>query len=599
MKYQTKLILGYATIALLLSIALGIVVYSISLDYEVKRQENSLDVTSAQLVSQMEDRFRTMDAIIYYILSDYDMLDSIETLGRISDREVQSSYVLNARTTLSNGFNTEYILKNSYRTVFYNQLGDLVSSFNAKEARQVSTDFDLGTISYLERAVQAKGKTVLIGAHTDEWGRTDGPEVYSVMKALQGYQMGFLEVENTIESLSTLAVAAPGAEFVIVANGEEVMYSSNGDYSDTESLRSLCEKAESEEEKTSGMLVSRSSSEEFDLSVIAYIPEIAEGDGREAILITAMAAAIIAFGVCLLLIILWSYILTKSIRELRGVIEQTSLENLDIQAIETDYGLDEVRTLANSYQAMTKRLSQAVNSEKRALMLQMQAQFDALQAQINPHFLYNVLNIISGRGIENNDDMICDMCGALASMLRYSTNNKERYVKTEQEMNYLENYLYLLKARYGDKISFDVSIDSAVRDKLLPKMTLHQFVENILAHAYGHSDRRMIIQVIGTMYSDHWEIRVQDNGEGISEEKLREIREKIKNVRKNLENRGGMEMEIGGMGLVNTYARCFLLYHDALIFSIRNLPSGGVEVTVGEWLNRRSEDGISGVGGGR
>ena len=582
MKYQTKLILGYTTIALLLSIALGIVVYSISLDYEVKRQKNSLDVTSAQLVSQMEDRFRTMDAIIYYILSDYDMLDSIETLGRISDREVQSSYVLNARTTLSNGFNTEYILKNSYRTVFYNQLGNLVSSFNAKEARQVSTDFDLGTISYLERAVQAKGKTVLIGAHTDEWGRTDGPEVYSVMKALQGYQMGFLEVENTIESLSTLAVAAPGAEFVIVANGEEVMYSSNGDYSDTESLRSLCEKAESEEEKTSGMLVSRSSSEEFDLSVIAYIPEIAEGDGREAILITAMAAAIIAFGVCLLLIILWSYILTKSIRELRGVIEQTSLENLDIQAIETDYGLDEVRTLANSYQVMTKRLSQAVNSEKRALMLQMQAQFDALQAQINPHFLYNVLNIISGRGIENNDDMICDMCGALASMLRYSTNNKERYVKTEQEMNYLENYLYLLRARYGDKISFDVSIDSAVRDKLLPKMTLHQFVENILAHAYGHSDRRMIIQVSGTMYSDHWEIRVQDNGEGISEEKLREIREKIKNVRKNLENRGGMEMEIGGMGLVNTYARCFLLYHDALIFSIRNLPSGGVEVTVGE-----------------
>lgn len=599
MKYQTKLILGYTTIALLLSIALGIVVYSISLDYEVKRQKNSLDVTSAQLVSQMEDRFRTMDAIIYYILSDYDMLDSIETLGRISDREVQSSYVLNARTTLSNGFNTEYILKNSYRTVFYNQLGNLVSSFNAKEARQVSTDFDLGTISYLERAVQTKGKTVLIGAHTDEWGRTDGPEVYSVMKALQGYQMGFLEVENTIESLSTLAVAAPGAEFVIVANGEEVMYSSNGDYSDTESLRSLCEKAESEEEKTSGMLVSRSSSEEFDLSVIAYIPEIAEGDGREAILITAMAAAIIAFGVCLLLIILWSYILTKSIRELRGVIEQTSLENLDIQAIETGYGLDEVRTLANSYQAMTKRLSQAVNSEKRALMFQMQAQFDALQAQINPHFLYNVLNIISGRGIENNDDMICDMCGALASMLRYSTNNKERYVKTEQEMNYLENYLYLLRARYGDKISFDVSIDSAVRDKLLPKMTLHQFVENILAHAYGHSDRRMIIQVSGTMYSDHWEIRVQDNGEGISEEKLREIREKIKNVRKNLENRGGMEMEIGGMGLVNTYARCFLLYHDALIFSIRNLPSGGVEVTVGEWLNRRSEDGISGVGGGR
>lgn len=328
---------------------------------------------------------------------------------------------------------------------------------------------------------------------------------------------------------------------------------------------------------------------------------------RLALVVIFIVAAV---GVAIILLVVRSMI--RPLTQLSNTAHEVAMGNLDVPILPVVCE-DEVGVVTRGFNQMLDSIrvhitQQRENMEKQAQMKEREllmethlkeAQLKYLQAQINPHFLYNVLNIISGRGIENNDDMICDMCGALASMLRYSTNNKERYVKTEQEMNYLENYLYLLRARYGDKISFDVSIDSAVRDKLLPKMTLHQFVENILAHAYGHSDRRMIIQVSGTMYSDHWEIRVQDNGEGISEEKLREIREKIKNVRKNLENRGGMEMEIGGMGLVNTYARCFLLYHDALIFSIRNLPSGGVEVTVGEWLNRRSEDGISSVGGGR
>lgn len=563
MKYQTKLILGYATIALLLSIALGIVVYSISLDYEVKRQKNSLDVTSAQLVSQMEDRFRTMDAIIYYILSDYDMLDSIETLGRISDREVQSSYVLNARTTLSNGFNTEYILKNSYRTVFYNQLGDLVSSFNAKEARQVSTDFDLGTISYLERAVQAKGKTVLIGAHTDEWGRTDGPEVYSVMKALQGYQMGFLEVENTIESLSTLAVAAPGAEFVIVANGEEVMYSSNGDYSDTESLRSLCEKAESEEEKTSGMLVSRSSSEEFDLSVIAYIPEIAEGDGREAILITAMAAAIIAFGVCLLLIILWSYILTKSIRELRGVIEQTSLENLDIQAIETDYGLDEVRTLANSYQAMTKRLSQAVNSEKRALMLQMQAQFDALQAQINPHFLYNTLSVINWMAIRGGQKEISRVTLALSTFYRTALSKGEDMVTVESCIRNMEAYLEIQLVMHDHDFTVEWDVDESVKNEKMPKLLLQPVVENALEHGLDEKEEGEKILKLSFLDMDkEVMIVVQDNGLGMDQKKAETL----------------VTYQAEGYGLKNVNDRIRLLYGEKYRIRIFSSPGEGTKV---------------------
>lgn len=598
MKYQTRLILGYATVALLLSISLGIVVYRISLDYEADRQERNLAVTSEQLVSQMEEQLKRMDAIIYYILSDSSMLDSIKTLGMVSEGTVPSAYALNSKTELRKGFNTEYIIKNSYRTVFYNQLGDLISSFNLIEAHQLSEGFDLSEISYLERAEQANGKTVLIGPHVDKWGRENGSEVYSMMKALQGFQMGYIEVENTVESLEELAVADPNAEFLIVANGTEVLYSSSGAYPEKEIFQKLAEQENGKTTRENGMLGSKRASGEFDFFVIAYVSELEAESGRFVILVTATIASIVSFGLCLLLIVAWSYALAKPIRNLRELIEQTNLENLEMQPVQTNYGLDEVSMLTNSYQIMTERLSQAVRNEKHSLMLQMQAQFDTLQAQINPHFLYNVLNIISSRGIEDDDDMICDMCGALANMLRYSTNNKERYAKAEQEIQYLEDYLYLLKARYGEKISFEISMDSAVREELLPKMTLHQFVENILAHAYVHSDQKMEIHVSGTMYPDHWEISVRDNGEGIEEKKLKEIQDKIEKVRKSLLDRSGMELEIGGMGLINTYARCFLLYNDNLIFSLQNLPSGGMEVKVGEMLDRRGEKDVSGVGSG-
>ena len=186
--------------------------------------------------------------------------------------------------------------------------------------------------------------------------------------------------------------------------------------------------------------------------------------------------------------------------------------------------------------------------------------------------------------------MICDMCGSLANMLRYSTNNKERYARVDSEIQYLDNYLFLLKARYGDRISFSINIDPEVRSQILPKMTLHQFIENTLNHGYNHTDQKMEIHVEGKMYEDHWEIRVKDNGEGIEKEKLEEINGKIRRIREKLEKRSGtMELEIGGMGLVNTYARCYLLYSNNLIFSIENL-SEGVEVTIGERLTQKGSE---------
>lgn len=217
MKYQTKLILGYVIVALFFSLIFGTVLYKISLGYEKKRQENSLEVTSDQLMLQMEERLKKMDAIIYYILSDRDMLDSIETLGMASlNKNIPRDYELNAKATLKTGINTEYILQNSYHTLFYNQGGDLISSYNQNDDRSLNGKIDIHDIPYIKIAENGRGKTVMFGAHEGVGSKNEGIKVYSVMKALQGDAMGYIEVENTIDSLDTLETANPDAAFVIV-----------------------------------------------------------------------------------------------------------------------------------------------------------------------------------------------------------------------------------------------------------------------------------------------------------------------------------------------------------------------------------------------
>lgn len=220
--------------------------------------------------------------------------------------------------------------------------------------------------------------------------------------------------------------------------------------------------------------------------------------------------------------------------------------------------------------------------------LQLQSQFDLLQAQVNPHFIYNVLNVISNRGLENDDEVVCDMCSDLAGMLRYSTNTREKYATVREEVQYLEMYLGLLKYRYAHKLQYQIQIDEKTEDKKLPKIVLQQLVENSISHGYLISTDIIKIDITAYENPAGWFITVCDNGSGIDEQTLQEIRESFKEMRHMLnKDREHVEMEIGGMGLKNTYARLYLLYADSLVFRIEPGSAQGTCVTIG--VNRVQE----------
>ena len=591
MKFRTRMILAYMTISLLVSLVLGLIVYRTSLGYETRSRKNNLSVSAKSYITQMDDRLGRMDAIMYYILSDPAMLDSITLLGRASAEDLPQLFVREAQTTLDRGISTEYIMRNSYRTVFFNEYG-FFSSSALKMSGQTSINqrliesFDLSDIDYLEPVLVGDGHSVIVGPHRDFWAAYGDTGVFSLMKAPRGYCRQFLEVEMRVDSLELLESPDPGTCFAVIVNGDELLYVGGNAATEDSSpaareaeanrfLKIVKSLAAGETLTEDGSVFAKAESDSYAVSVLAFKSTEAMAEGRNRIFLTSFLTALVAFAVSLVSIIIWSSVLVKPVKYLQRIVEETSIDNLrdTARTLQMDAApeLDEFTNLARSYQAMTKRLDIALQNEKRSAMLQLQAQFDTLQTQVNPHFIYNVLNIISSRAVIADDEVICEMCGCLGNMLRYSTNNKARYARISEELEYLNNYFYLLKSRYQNRLQVKIDVENEIMDVVIPKMTLQQIVENSVKHGYHETDESMEISILGKKNGEGWNVLVSDNGSGAEEENLRKIREKLQEIRESYEEKSvPTEAEIGGIGLTNTYARCLLLFGQDLIFELGN-----------------------------
>lgn len=197
--------------------------------------------------------------------------------------------------------------------------------------------------------------------------------------------------------------------------------------------------------------------------------------------------------------------------------------------------------------------------------------------------------MISTRGLEDGDEGICEICGNLAGMLRYSTSNVERYAPVKDELDYMKRYVNLLQFRYEERIQVTITCDKSIEKEILPKIVLQQLIENSVLHGYNNEDVVMRIQVRGFRDNTGWYIRMEDNGEGIKEDVLHDLRRGIKEIREKIHVRNSaIEMEIGGMGLLNLYARLYLLYADKLVFELENTKERGTAVTIGVKTEREA-----------
>jgi two-component system sensor histidine kinase YesM len=193
---------------------------------------------------------------------------------------------------------------------------------------------------------------------------------------------------------------------------------------------------------------------------------------------------------------------------------------------------DEIGMLANGFNRMVKRLSQLLDevyfsklNETQLHLRQTETELKMLQAQINPHFLYNSLDTIRGMALEHDIDEIGTMAAALARLLRYNVKDAGLTVTIRQEVEIVEVYLRIQQFRFEDRleVQFDVP-DWAMRQQIC-KFTLQPLVENCIVHGMEPNAGKTRIRLSAALLEDGlMEVRVSDNGPGIPADKLEQLR---------------------------------------------------------------------------
>lgn len=583
MKLRMRLIVSYTILALAAAVLLGSISY-----YYIEQQYrssavNNAETTARQVLETYDMTQSIMEQTSQFILSSPDALASIRELSKLmKDPQANTVDIASCQNDVKRVVDTAYNLDNFYRVLVFNQYGYIAASAQRGE-RLTDVSVDPMEIPWMSRVVGSKGEFVLIGLHGDDWGvRSKGQMVYSIAKEIQGDNLGYIEVQSTADKFINPFKIQDGKIIAVGPDGN-LLYQAGGlALQDYEEYLNADENGVFETVGSSGkkeMVVAETS--EFSGVRLLLIKK---WDSVNALMMESEWITIMVCGVFLgfsvVFIIITSSLLTKPIRQLRKKMESTELSNMDHDIVIKSKDAD-IQALTGAYQELMRRLQEAMLKEKRLTLLQLQAQFDALQAQINPHFLYNVLNIVSNRGLQDEDETICEICASLASMLRYAANTVERYASLAQEMEYLESYIYLLQARFESRLQVQLEMDESIYQEAVPKITVQQLVENSIEHGYRNSPGTMEIHIRGYRTAGGWRVEVTDNGEGIQEEVRKKLLRKMQKLRTRLnDGKEVLEMEIGGMGLINTYGRLYLLYQEHTVFDVRNRDDGPGTISV-------------------
>ena len=186
-------------------------------------------------------------------------------------------------------------------------------------------------------------------------------------------------------------------------------------------------------------------------------------------------------------------------------------------------GTKEVYLLGEGFNSMIEKIKNLLKNEFQLKLLKKDAEFKALQAQINPHFLYNTLESISVLAELEKVPGVGKTCRLLSNMFRYSISTKTDVVPIRNEVEHLQDYLSIIKLRFQDTIDFDVRIGGELYEYEIIKLVLQPLVENSINHGLSDISSKGIICVAASKDGGSINISVSDNGRGMTEEKKNSI----------------------------------------------------------------------------
>lgn len=300
-------------------------------------------------------------------------------------------------------------------------------------------------------------------------------------------------------------------------------------------------------------------------------------------------AVILGFG--FLLIYLLNRVVIRPINALTCQANLFSLQTDNPQpTVEETTARSEIGTLHNTLYRMQKRiceqfhwtlekieLEQQLETEKIKAVenekLAKEAELKNLQARINPHFLFNSINLIAKMAYMEQAEQTSEMMESLGEFLRYNLDNFNKIVTLGKEIENIRDYTVIQKIRFGERIDFVIQADERLEKGQIPCLILQPLVENAIIHGVGMYTQGAIVKVVTTLMSENRaELIVYDNGVGINEQELNKIQESIDCNRERIED--------GSIGLSNVFQRLQLFFNGDVQIEVKSQEQAYTKIRI-------------------
>jgi two-component system sensor histidine kinase YesM len=265
------------------------------------------------------------------------------------------------------------------------------------------------------------------------------------------------------------------------------------------------------------------------------------------------------------------------VRLVRILKHMKKVKTQNFQTIPPEDARDEIGQLTTEFNRMTETIRSLIDEvyladiQKKDLELkQQQAQLHALHSQINPHFLFNTLESVRMRSLIKGEKETAKIVHHMAKMFRKSISWNQHDVTVKEELELIESFLQIQKYRFGEKLQVHIEADPTALNYRIPKMVILPFVENASIHGIESTPGEGIIRLVVIKDGQELQIRLEDNGIGMSDAKLQELLQYM-----------DQNTDMGEhVGMKNAYSRLKLCYKDRFSFSIQTAEGRGTCIQI-------------------
>lgn len=254
--------------------------------------------------------------------------------------------------------------------------------------------------------------------------------------------------------------------------------------------------------------------------------------------------------------------ITNPLSKLVKAIKETGEGNFDLKMKEE--GGRESKELIHRFNGMNEKIQKLIEENYETKIREKEAEITALSLQLDPHFMYNTLNLINLISMENGQDEISEMIISLSTMLKYTVKNRKDLVPFKEDLEYLKSYTFIMTKRFEGKFTVEYEIDPELHNHAVPKFLMQPFVENALIHGFEGLKKMGVLKIKCWIRNGVRHYSVEDNGKGMEPDRILEI----------------MDKENGSIGIRNIDKRIKILYGNEYGVQIESVPNKGTKATI-------------------